>query len=236
VNTALVKRDLLSSLRSDREYRHAWNLENVYTSVCFQLRALREQRKFSQAAFGKEANMAPERISILEDPNAPTKPTLNTLLRIANACDVGLEVRFVPYKVVIDRSTTTDLKALEVPSFDEELPELEASIAELALAPMPEVLVQGSRFSIPYFSLGQWTSGTADASGGVLPHAEMTSSNPAGIPRRGPFAERNPSPNQGEVRTENSSASGAATPLLGGVGTPVIPINAKTLDLRSRYA
>jgi len=42
---------------------------------------------------------------------------------------------------------------------------------------------------------------------GVLPHAEMTSSNPAGIPRRGPFAERNPSPNQGEVRTENSSAS-----------------------------
>jgi len=39
------------------------------------------------------------------------------------------------YKVVIDRSTTTDLKALEVPSFDEELPELEASIAELALAP-----------------------------------------------------------------------------------------------------
>jgi len=37
--------------------------------------------------------MAPERISILEDPNAPTKPTLNTLLPNRNACDVGLEVR-----------------------------------------------------------------------------------------------------------------------------------------------
>jgi transcriptional regulator with XRE-family HTH domain len=133
VNTALVKRDLLDSLRADPEYRHAWNLENVYTGVCFQIRALREQRDWSQTALGKSAKMAPERISILEDPNADTKPTLNTLLRIANACDVGLDVRFVPYGTVIDRSTKTDLKALQVPSFTEELPELESSIA-LALA------------------------------------------------------------------------------------------------------
>jgi transcriptional regulator with XRE-family HTH domain len=129
VNIALVRRDLLDSLNADPEYRHAWNLENVYTSVCFQLRALREQREWSQAALGKEAGMAPERISILEDPNSHTKPTLNTLLRIANACDVGLEVRFVPYSVVIDRSTRTSLKELEVPSFNQELPELEKSIA-----------------------------------------------------------------------------------------------------------
>lgn len=125
MNTDLVKRDLLDSFKRDPEYRHAWNLENVYTGVCFQIRALREQRVWSQTALGKAAKMAPERISILEDPNADTKPTLNTLLRIANACDVGLDVRFVPYGTVIDRSTRTDLKALEVPSFDEELPELE---------------------------------------------------------------------------------------------------------------
>jgi hypothetical protein len=72
--------------------------------------------------------MAAERISILEDPNAKTKPTLTTLLRIANACDVGLDVRFVSYKTVIDRSTETDAKSLEVPSFDEELGELEKSL------------------------------------------------------------------------------------------------------------
>ena len=123
-----VKRDLLDSLKADREYRHAWNLENVYTSVCFQIRALREQRELSQAGLGKSARMAQERMSILEDPNADTKPTLRTLLRIADACDVGLDVRFVPYGIVIDRSTRTDLKTLEVPSFDEELPDLEREI------------------------------------------------------------------------------------------------------------
>jgi transcriptional regulator with XRE-family HTH domain len=128
VNTALVKQDLLDSLKADHEYRHAWNLESVYTGVCFQLRALREQREWSQAKLGEKAGMAPERISILEDPNADTKPTLKTLLRIANACDVGLEVRFVSYGAVIDRSTETNFKDLEVPSFSDELPELEKAI------------------------------------------------------------------------------------------------------------
>lgn len=128
MNTALVKRDVLSSLKADSEYRHAWNLENVYTGVCFQIRALREQREWSQATLGKAAKMAQERISILEDPNAETKPTLGTLLRIADAYDVGLDVRFVPYKTIIDRSTKTNMKDLEVPSFDKELPDLEQEI------------------------------------------------------------------------------------------------------------
>ena len=124
MDTGLVKRDLLASLEADPEFRHAWNLENVYTGICFQIRALREQRGLSQAALGKAAKMAQERISILEDPNADTKPTLNTLLRIADAYDVGLDVRFVPYGTVLDRSTHTNLKELEVPSFVDELPML----------------------------------------------------------------------------------------------------------------
>jgi transcriptional regulator with XRE-family HTH domain len=128
MNTTFVKREILNSLRADPEYRHAWNLENVYTGICFQIRALREQREFSQSALGKEAKMAQERISILEDPNADTRPTLNTLLRLADAFDVGLDVRFVPYGTVIDRSTKTDMKRLEVPSFEDEFPELERGL------------------------------------------------------------------------------------------------------------
>jgi transcriptional regulator with XRE-family HTH domain len=129
LNTSLVKQEILESLKADPEYRHAWNFENVYLGICFQLRALREQRNWSQAALGNAARMAQERISILEDPNANTKPTLNTLLRIADAFDVGLDVRFVPYKTVLDRSTKTDMGELEVPSFEEELPQLERAIA-----------------------------------------------------------------------------------------------------------
>jgi transcriptional regulator with XRE-family HTH domain len=128
MDTISVRQDVLNSLKVDPEYRHAWNLENVYTGLCFQIRALREQRDWSQAALGKSARMAQERISILEDPNADTKPTLSTLLRIADAFDVGLDVRFVSYRTVLDRSTNTDMKQLEVQSFENELPELEREV------------------------------------------------------------------------------------------------------------
>ena len=100
MSIATTKRDLLNSLK-DGEFRTAFNLENVYTTICFQLRALREQREMTQGKLGKAAHMAPERISILEDPNAESKPTLNTLLRLAGALDVGLDVRFVPFSKVL---------------------------------------------------------------------------------------------------------------------------------------
>ncbi len=129
MSIATTKHDLLNSLK-DREFRAAWNLENVYTTICFQLRALREQREWSQGELGKQVKpkMAQERISILEDPNAESKPTLNTLLRLAAAADVGLEVRFVPFSTVLSRSVHTDMHELEVDSFADELPRLESEI------------------------------------------------------------------------------------------------------------
>ena len=130
MSIATTKHDLLNSLK-DREFRAAWNLENVYTTICFQLRALREQRDMSQGEFGKQVKpkMAQERISILEDPNADSKPTLNTLIRLADAADVGLEVHFVPFSTVLSRSVRTDMHELQVDSFDVELPNIEAQIA-----------------------------------------------------------------------------------------------------------
>jgi transcriptional regulator with XRE-family HTH domain len=127
LSISTTKRDLLNSMK-DREFRAAFNLENVYTTVCFQLRALREQRGMSQGTFGRNVRMAQERISILEDPNAETKPTLNTLLRLADGLDVGLEVRFVPFSKVLERSTHTNMVDLQVASFGDELPQLEQAI------------------------------------------------------------------------------------------------------------
>jgi transcriptional regulator with XRE-family HTH domain len=138
LSIATTKQDLLNSLK-DREFRAAFNLENVYTTICFQLRAIREQREMSQGSFGEQVKprMAQERISILEDPNADSKPTLNTLLRLANAADVGLEVRFVPFSTVLSRSVHTDMSELEVVGFEAEFPILEEQIAfEMALDDM----------------------------------------------------------------------------------------------------
>jgi transcriptional regulator with XRE-family HTH domain len=143
VSIASTKQDLLNSLK-DREYRAAFNLENVYTTICFQLRALREQREMSQKTFGKQVKptMAQERISILEDPNADSKPTLNTLLRLADGLDVGLDVRFVPFSTVLGRSTYTNMRELEVDSFEKEFPVLAAQIAfEIKLEDLAPVTI-----------------------------------------------------------------------------------------------
>ncbi|MEX2304504.1 MAG: helix-turn-helix transcriptional regulator [Bryobacterales bacterium] len=114
------KCDLLENLK-DAEYREGFVDSHVYTGIAFQMRAMREKRKMTQAEVGQVARMAQERISILEDPNSETKPTLKTLLRIARAFNVGLQVRFSPFRKLIEDAVRTDEDELNVPSFDEEL-------------------------------------------------------------------------------------------------------------------
>lgn len=127
MSTTTVKRDLLENCK-DRDYREALNLENVYASVCGQMRNIREQQELSQLELGRKAKMAQERISILEDPNAETKPTLNTLLRIAGALDVGLEVRFIPFSRVLETSVNISEQQARVDSFEKELSSIEQQI------------------------------------------------------------------------------------------------------------
>lgn len=121
MNTASVKDALLRNFQS-KEYREAYSAEHVYITIAFQIRALREQRGWSQKYLGRQAQMAQERVSILEDPNSETKPALATLLRIASGLDVGLEVRFVSFGTIRDNSFNNDPRSLQVPSFADEEP------------------------------------------------------------------------------------------------------------------
>ena len=120
MNIDSAKSEILENLK-DREYREAFMEEGVYTLLAFQIRSLREQRAWSQKKLGRMSNMAQERVSILEDPNADTKPMLSTLLRLAAAFDIGLDVRFVPFSKVLDGSFNNTPIALQVASFEDEL-------------------------------------------------------------------------------------------------------------------
>jgi transcriptional regulator with XRE-family HTH domain len=120
VNIDFVRSDLLKNFQESRDYREGFVEESVYATVAFQVSAIREQRGWSQKKLGRVVNMAQERISILEDPNAETKPTLTTLLRLAAGFDCGLDVRFVPYSRVLNNSFNNGPEALRVPSFDDE--------------------------------------------------------------------------------------------------------------------
>jgi transcriptional regulator with XRE-family HTH domain len=85
-----------------------------------QLRALRTSRDWTQPRLAKESGMAQPRISELETPGE-RKPNIDTLLRIASAFDVALQVRFVPFSEIIDWSEGLDLDAFAVEPFEREL-------------------------------------------------------------------------------------------------------------------
>lgn len=103
----------------DKEYRDAFAIEHIDTGVPFQIRALREQREWTQTDLSKRTGMAQETISRIEDPNYG-KLTLKTLKRLASAFDVALMVRFVPFSELVEWELHLAEDSLKALGFEEE--------------------------------------------------------------------------------------------------------------------
>lgn len=104
----------------DKSYRDAYVASQIRIGLPLQVRALRKSRGWTQPELAEHANMAQPRISEIEKPGE-RKLNIDTLLRLASAFDVGLEVRFVPFSELINTSEQLDLDNLLIPSFDAEL-------------------------------------------------------------------------------------------------------------------
>ena len=113
--------NLIGKLK-DREYRRGYVGAQINVGVPFQIRALRRQRGWSQGRLAEETEMLQPRISAIEKPGNG-KLNIETLKRLANAFDVGLEVRFVPFSQLIDSSESFDPDGFSVKPFDEEFRE-----------------------------------------------------------------------------------------------------------------
>ena len=90
------KVDLIRKMIKSKKVRDAFVYEHVRNGIPFQIRTLREERKWTQGKLGEEANKPRNVITRLEDPNYG-KLTLKTLFEIASAFDVGLLIKFVPF-------------------------------------------------------------------------------------------------------------------------------------------
>lgn len=138
--SVISKTKLLAKLRN-KDYRDAYVEEKVTTSLPFQIRALREEREWSQADLGNRADMRQNAVSRLEDAESGT-PSINTLLRLARAFDVALLVKFVPFTKLLSEFSDLSSEALGVASFDHEEPALERAAmpeqAFAALQPSPQ--------------------------------------------------------------------------------------------------
>ncbi len=114
-----IDSSLIAELR-DKKYREAYVASQISIGIPFQIRALRKHRKWNQDQLAEHAKMAQPRISEIEKPGE-RRLNIETLMRIAAALDIGLQVRFVPFSELIDSSEDLDPDAISIKTFTEEL-------------------------------------------------------------------------------------------------------------------
>src|SRR5580704_4129648 len=120
------RKSLLDRIRRRKESREMLVSSNLDKGIAYQIRATRDERKMSQSQLASKAGMAQNNISRLESPDYG-KHTISSLKRLADALDIALVVRFVPFSQYIDWISGTphldrgiSPTALAVPSFEDE--------------------------------------------------------------------------------------------------------------------
>ena len=170
-----VRGQLLTNLKGSKEYREGFVAEHIKTTLPFQLRAIRKKLGWTQKQLGLKAGMAAERITVLEDPNY-AKFNLSTLLRLADAFDVALIVRFAPFSELLDWASDLSPEVIAVPNYAKDsglhtaaksaFPEQDEAILELFGAKKPGKAKESD--SVSHSSLAGASS--KEIAGNGLPH------------------------------------------------------------------
>ena len=113
---------------SDSNFRKQFINEHVDVGIAFQIRSLRNRQEITQSDLAKLPGVKQPLVSSWENPDYG-RYTLKTLKDLANAFNVGLLVRFVPFSKLVDWTVDLTSDVIAPPSFDEEQNQLHASTA-----------------------------------------------------------------------------------------------------------
>ena len=119
-STNSAKQQMLQNFQTGKEYRFAFVEESIRARLTAQIKVMRDQREWDYKRFSDEIGKKVSWAYRLEDPNE-AHPTIPTLLQVAQAFDVGLDVRFLPFSKLLDDVTTLRPESFSVASFDEEI-------------------------------------------------------------------------------------------------------------------
>ena len=101
----------------DKEARDAYVEGHARAGISYQIKAMRDSRKWSQEDLGREMGDKPQStIARLENPDYG-RLSVSTLLEIASAFDVALLVRFVAFGEILDRLQNMSLDELSPPNY-----------------------------------------------------------------------------------------------------------------------
>lgn len=104
----------------NKRYRDAFVASRVRNWIAYQIRAIREQRDWSQKEFEKKTGKPQSVISRLENPSYG-KVTVQTLLDVASAFNVALIVKFVDFSTFLRQTEDVSPKAMQVEEYGQEL-------------------------------------------------------------------------------------------------------------------
>ena len=113
---------------SDPDFRKQFIDEHVDVGIAFQIRSLRNRQQLKQSDLGKLMNVKQPLVSSWENPDYG-RYSLKTLKDLANAFDVGLLVRFVPFSKLIDWTVDLTSDVIAPPNFSEEQHHIPALIS-----------------------------------------------------------------------------------------------------------
>lgn len=102
---------LVSKLLNNEAFRDAYVFEHIKTGIAYQIRAMRDEREWTQGRLGEEAKKPRNVITRLEDPNYG-QFSLQTLREIASAFDVALLVKFVSFSTLLQEYADVSPQAL----------------------------------------------------------------------------------------------------------------------------
>jgi transcriptional regulator with XRE-family HTH domain len=103
----------------NKAYRHAFVNEFLDAAIAAQIKALREQRGWTQAELADRAGMKQSRISVMENVNYSSW-SLNTLRKLARAFDVCVSVAFRSFGKTVLEIELFGPDSLEVASYPDD--------------------------------------------------------------------------------------------------------------------
>ena len=116
----LDNKEQLTKLLEDPVFRREFLADYVQEILATQIRAIREQRGWTQEQLGDAAHgMSQVQISRLENPDY-SGASVNSLKRLAQGLDVGLIIRYAPFSEFVDWVVNQSPERLVPPSFLEQ--------------------------------------------------------------------------------------------------------------------
>ncbi len=164
------QREMFKSLENP-EYRREFVSEHINVGLAFQIRQMRESRKWTQEELAQRTGKVQETISAWENPDYG-RYSLSTLKTLATAFDVALLVKFVSFSELVNWSVGLTRERLAPPSYEDErlIPNLDSNLATCAANQFIEFVVTAPNY---YQEVASGTSTVGTVSPNQAPRKEL---------------------------------------------------------------